>query len=292
MSFIFRIETPISSNPARSPHGRLIARIAACSLSLAVVSCTLLAGRQRVRDGLLYVPGNAAYDAYFRSVHAIQIAAPHWDEARKTARKSLCDELKASCDAPDSTLAQLTHERMVEIAQVTGPLSLELASDDARMVTVNGARGIPQSARSLFRSVELTARSELDRGRQMRMTTSKVDELVRTGRDYEERAPKDFSNSNVGKASEVRSELTASIDLLTPYSVATRAHAQGAEDFVLDLKRAIASASSLALPGAPSPAAFGTKGHGTPSKPSSATEEAPQKPAPKKPAPAEEVFNP
>ncbi len=286
------------------------AAVALLAFAMLTPAC-LLGGRSRVRDGQLYAPGTPTYDAYFREVHGVQAASPKWSDERKTARKPLCDELKTSCDAPDATLAQLTHERMSEVARQSGPLSLELVGDDARMVAANGAKGIPASARSLFHAVEITAKGELDRGRRMRATSLKVDQLVRQGHDYEERVDRDFTQKNAGKASEVKNELAASVDVLTPHAATTRAYAQGAEDFVLDLKRAIVTASATPVaPASSAPAGAGAapKGRGTVAPPSPPTlpsisakptpatdgDAASAKPAAKKPAaaPAEEVFNP
>ncbi len=293
------------------------AAVVVATLALGLAAC--LGGRSRVREGQLYTAGTPSYDTYFREVHGLQAEAPKWGGARTASRKPLCDELKTPCDGPDATLAQLTHERMVEVARVAGPLSLELVGDDARMVATGGAKSVPSSARTLFRAVEITAKSELDRGRRMRATSLRVDQLVRAGRAYDERVGRDFSQKNVGKASEVRTELAASIDVLVPYSGATRAYAQGAEDFVLDLKRAIVTAS--AMPAAPTVGGPGPSKLRAPTTPVTAptppslpsitpsstpvasskaaapvveTDATSAKPAPKKPAAAqaEEVFNP
>lgn len=210
-----RLPLPSSVACARLRSVSLAVSLAA-SAPLGAVGCAAFASGPHTRDGALYASGNGAYDAYFREVHGYRGARQRWTEARDRARGPLAGELHSSTDAADATLAQLTHE---------------------------GAGAASEVRDAVLVAVESTSQAELERARQLRKEADQVSTLLRTGRELELHVKEAFAAEGGSKPREVQEELRASYDVLVGLSAFAEGQAKGAEDFVLDLQRAVAAAT-------------------------------------------------
>jgi len=225
--------------PRNIPRSR-VPFTAVLSFASLMCACNLLGGPSKVKAGELFESGETRYDAYFKEVHELQVAAVGWPDERKTACRALVDTLKLSPDAADVSIVQATHERVNQVARDVGPIKLEVTSDDAHL-TAGNAESVDDSTRELFRSIEICAHAVSQRAKNLRVVPPKVDELHKAGRDLEPHVREDFSRRGGRVGSDVQAELTASYSVLDGISREARNGARGAEDFVADLQRAIVS---------------------------------------------------
>ncbi len=266
-----------------------------------IAGCALFNPPSKVKSGQLFETGQGPYDDYFNKVHALQMQASNWPDAKKAARRNLIDELKVATDAPDVTIAQATHERMIAIAHEVGSTRLELRDDDAKLVLASESRA-DASARQFTKALMGFIEAELKRKKEMHDIPSKCDELAKAGRELEPRVKTDFVRNGGSAMADVHDELQASLEVLDQISSTARQGSREAEDFVADMQRAIMADSSEPLPGASATAVAATS-----SKPPSVATSKPKpppatvtasdtpKPKPPKPKPAgggDEVFNP
>jgi hypothetical protein len=204
-----------------------------------LVCCNLFSNTpSKVRSGQLYEPGAPEYDAYFKELHLLQVAAAGWDDDKKTSRRPLVDALKFEGDPADVSITQATHERMVAIAHVVGTTRLDVKNDEPHVVAANESR-LDAQAKDLFHAVEQVVKSELDRAKALRQVPTKVDVLTKTGRELQPRVQTDFQRRGGDVANEVKQEIDASLEVLGTISTGSRSTAREAEDFVADLQRAI-----------------------------------------------------
>lgn len=264
----------------------------ACVAALAA-ACSILSGPSRVREGALYRSGEARYDAYFKDVHDVQLAASGFTDEKKASRKPLVDALELTQDAADSTIAQLVHEKVEAAQSSLGTVELKVIGDDAKLVTGTGSRG---SIDAIATALETTTKSELQRAHKLKDLPPKVDALLKTGHDLEPHVKEDFAKVGGQKPFEVKAELAASFDVLGAIDANAKREVRSAEAFVADLQRAVAiGASTVSTPsasdaGAPAPKSTAPPRPATP-KP------APPKPppvatAPPKPPPANDTPPP
>jgi len=274
------------------------------ALFLLVAGCALFNPPSKVKAGQLFEPGQAPYDDYFNKVHALQLQAANWPDAKNAARRNLIDELKIATDAPEVTIAQATHERMVAIAHVVGSTRLELREDEAKLVLANESRA-DGSIKDFTKALMGTIEGELKRKKEMHDVPPKCDELAKTGRELEPRVKADFARNGGTAMADVHDELQASFEVLDQISTTARLGSRQTEDFVQDMQRAVAADPSEPLPGtgAASTTPTATKPPATTSKPKpppapQATSAEPKpkppttKPKPKPQGGGDEVFNP
>ena len=258
----------------------------------------------KVAQGQLYLSGEARFDAYFRDVHALQVAVAHWSDDKKLARRPLIGVLALTPDAADVTIVQATHEKMIAFSRDGGGTKLDVTPDDARVMVLPGTKGDA----TFFRGLEETVRTEIDRDRKLQQLVPKIDELAKAGRALEPHVGETFTTRGPGKTTEVRGELSASLDTLQTFTQRARQSSRESEDFITDLQRGalISTDPGPARRDAKPPTAVAAK---APAKPAGAMSSKPAAPAtakkpdetpaaapPPKPAakPAEtgEVFNP
>ncbi|WP_394823748.1 hypothetical protein [Pendulispora albinea] len=212
----------------------------ACFLtgSAGMAGCNLLGGPSKVKAGELVETGEARYDAYFKEVHDLQVAATGWNDDRKAACRGLVDALKLNPDAADVSIVQATHERVNLVARDVGPIRLEVTSDDAHL-TAGNAESVDDTTRELFRAIEICAHAESQRAKNLRVIPPKVDGLNKAGRELEPHIREDFGRRGGRVGMDVQQEMLASYSALDGISREARNGARGAEDFVADLQRAI-----------------------------------------------------
>lgn len=267
-----------------------------------VTACALFNPPSKVKSGQLFETGQPPYDDYFTKVHGLQLQASNWPDAKKAARRNLIDELKIATDAPEVTIAQATHERMVAIAHVVGSTRLELRDDDAKLVLAKESNA-DSSAKQFTKALMATIDAEIKRKKEMRDIPPKCDELAKAGRELEPRVKTDFVKNGGTAIADVHDELQASFEVLDQISTTARLGSRETEDFVADLQRAVAADSSEPLPGASATAvAAATAKPAATSKPKPPPVAAntSEQPKPKPPAPkpkpqgggGDEVFNP
>ncbi len=260
------------------------ARASALPLLAMLVGCSILSGSSKVKSGELYETGEARYDAYFKDVHDLQVAAVGWDDERKAACRPLVDVLRLSPDAADVSVVQETHERVKAVARDVGPVKLDISGDEVILSAGNPAK-VDEPTRELFKSVELCAHAEVTRGRELHAVPPKVDVLVKSGRELEPHVREDFAKRGGRIPAEVQEEISASYEVLGDVSRRAREGAREAEDFVADLGRAVLS-EAPAEETKPDPKAA----KGKPAKPAASTP--PPPPAAKPPAPPESKPEP
>jgi len=270
--------------------------------ALFIASCNLFESGTHVREGQLYQPGLANYDAYFKEVHDLQLATASWPDQKSAARRPLVDLLKLSLDAADVTIAQATHERMIGAAHAAGATHLDLKGDEAKVIAAGGDARIDTATKDFFRAIEGTVKAELARRKALRDIPPRIDDLSKVGRELEPKVRDDFAKHGGSLTSDVKAELDASYEVLNTLSANARNEAREAEDFVSVLERAISAEPSEPLP--KEPGAVGTTPPPKP-KPTGAPPPATAKPPPppttatKPPPPkptggggGDEVFNP
>ncbi|MEO8878265.1 MAG: hypothetical protein ABI461_21910 [Polyangiaceae bacterium] len=265
-----------------------------------------------MKNGELVETGEARYDAYFKDVHDMQVTSVGWSDERQAACRPLVDELRLPPDAVGVSIVQETHERVKAISHDIGPTKLEVTGDEAHVVADNPQK-VDETTRSLFKLVETCAHTELARSHAFKEVPTRVDAVVKTGRELEPHIRDDFAKHGGRVAGDVQGEMTASYDALSDISKNARAGAREAEDFVADLQRAVGSS----LPAPPKDDAEevvpkGKKKKGEKSdksdksdkndkaseKPAATADKPPPppadkpKPKPKPPPPASEEFNP
>lgn len=218
------------------------------AMSALLVFCNLFGNTpSKVRSGQLYEPGAPDYDAYFKELHLLQVAAAGWDDDKKASRRPLVDALKIDGDSADVSISQATHERLVGIAHLVGATHLEVKNDEPHVVAANDSRVDPPT-RELFRAIEQVTKSELERAKAMRQIPPKIDALTKTGRELQPRVQPDFARRGGDVATEVRQELDASLEVMSTISTSSRSSARAAEDFVADLQRAVQADPTEPLP--------------------------------------------
>jgi hypothetical protein len=203
---------------------------------LTIAFCLIVAcgATTRVGRGQLYAPGEGKYDAFFRHIHELQLAAASWPDDKKNARKALINALQIAPDASDGTLARTIQDR----AHATGGgMKLEVNGENAT-VQLTGGHGD-----ATFKAAEDTARAEIDRVRRLRALEPKLEELGRQADALSEGAEDAFRSDD--KQREVRNELSDVHDVLRQLAVAAKRQARDGEDFVADLQRAISGESTL-----------------------------------------------
>ena len=266
-----------------------------------VASCALFEPQSKVKSGQLFQTGQAQYDDYFNKVHQLQLEAASWADDKKASRRALIDALKIATDSVDVTILEATHEKLVSIAHVTGPTRLDLRDDDGKIVLASEARA-DQSMRDFVKALQSTVDAEIKRKRALRDVPSRVDELVKIGRDLEPRVKGDFFRQGGTAMADVHDEITASYDVLDEISKNARLDRRETEDFISDLGRAVAaepaeygrSAGEAVASGKP-PAYVAPKPRpqATTTTTTVATSQPKPKPPPKPPSGGgDEVFNP
>jgi len=295
----------------KAPMKRRALTMTACALA---AGCSLLGGPSKVRSGELFETGEQKYDAYFKDVHELQIAAVGWADEQKASCRPLVDALKLQPDAADVSIVQATHERVATIARDVGPTKLETANDDVHLTATNAAK-VDEVTRELFKAIETCAHAQMARAKGMREVPTRVDDLSKTGRALEPHVREDFAKRGGRAAMDVQQELTASYEVLGDVSKSSRNGAREAEDFVATLQRAVDSDAPAAEPardaGEPKlpPAKVGKSKPSAkppaepraaadppprpkpPAEPETRSDPDPPKPKPK-PKPADEPFNP
>jgi hypothetical protein len=269
---------------------------------LVVAGCALFDPPSKVKSGQLFEPGQAPYDDYFSKVHALQLEAANWPDAKRAARRNLIDELKLATDAPEVTIAQATHERMVAIAHSVGWTRLDLRDDEVWLVLANESRA-DDAVKGFVKTLTETLRAEVKRQKEMRDVPPKCDDLTKAGRELEPRVKVDFAKNGGTAMADVHDELQASFEVLDQISNTARLGSRETEDFVSDLQRAISASAREPLPvGTVSGGSDHSKPASTAAPPPPADTGAPPKPkhTPKprpkpKPKPqggGDEVFSP
>ena len=213
---------------------RLLVVVGALAMG-APLGCEIPQGK--VGQGQLYLSGEARYDAYFRDVHNIQVWAAEWPDDRKATRRPLLSILDLTPDAADVTIIQATHEKMSNLSRDGGGTKLDTFVEDAK-VTVTGSA---HSDQGLFRAIEETASGELQRAKKLNMMLPKMDELAKVGRSLEPHVSETFQKQTPGKVTEVRQELSASLNVLGTINSGARRAMRECDDFVSDLQRAVAT---------------------------------------------------
>ena len=212
-------------------------RVGFACIAVLAAACSLLTGPSRVREGALYRTGETQYDAYFKEVHDVQVAASTWNDDKKAARKPIVDALQLTADTSDSTIAQLVHEQVEAAQSSLGTAELKVTGDDVKLVSGTGSRG---SIDTLATALEATAKGEIDRAKKMKSLPPRIETLLKTGHDLEPHAKEDFAKVGGQKPFEVKAELTASFDVLGAIATNAKREVRSAESFVADLQRAVA----------------------------------------------------
>jgi hypothetical protein len=268
---------------------------ALASLASLIAACQPY-GSSRVASGQLYTAGAPAYDSYFHDVHQQQVDAAMWADDRRSAHKALVSALSLTSDAPDVTLVQGAHDAASKAAKQPGSVRLDIDGTSVHVVASGGA----SDGGALFRAIEDTAHSELERARKLHALEPKLEALEKQGGDLNTRAPDDFKTRGQMKQKEVQSELSSSVQVLGDLKSRANAEARMSEDFVADLERALETASEGHAKHAPKPKKDKGDDDAKPKpKPAVASEPKPAaepKPAEPKPTPKPpetgEVFTP
>lgn len=209
-------------------------------MTMFAVACSFFMPQSHVRDGALYLPGDAKYDAYFNDVHAVQAESATFADDLRAGRRPLVEALKLTMDSPESAIVQGAHERMLAaVTALGGGAKLDVVGFEAHIVTANGTRGDADTDR-LLGALESDARAELDRAKRMAAIQPKSDLALQTGHTLEPTVRDDFLKVNAEKAAEVRRELIASFDVLANVSADAKRGAREAQTFVEDIQRAVA----------------------------------------------------
>ena len=218
------------------------------ALMALLVCCNLFGNTpSKVRSGQLYEPGTPEYDAYFKELHLLQVAAAGWDDDKRTSRRPLVDALKIEGDPADVSITQAAHERMVSIAHTVGATRLDVKNDEPQVVAAMEAR-VDGPTKDLFHAVELVVKTELDRAKTLRQVPPKVDALNKTGRELLPRVQPDFQRRGGDVATEAEAHVAAREETLSSVATSSRSSAREAEDFVADLQRAIQADPTEQLP--------------------------------------------
>ena len=215
---------------------RVLASVALLGALAGTVGCELPSGR--VAQGQLYLSGEARFDAYFRDVHQLQIFVAGWGDERKHSRHPLIGALSLTPDAGDVTILQTMHDRLASFSREGGGTKLEVTADDARMMVLPGTKGDP----SFYRAVEETVRLEIERDRRFQQLVPRVEELAKTGRALEPHVQPTFEHKAPGKVSEVKAELSASLEALQDVTLKARHASRASEDFIAEIQRSAAVA--------------------------------------------------
>ncbi len=259
----------------------------------------------KVAQGQLYLSGEARFDAYFRDVHALQVTAAGWVDEKKRTRRPLLGVLSLTPDAGDVTIVQATHDRLVSYTAEGGGTKLQVTPDEARVMVLPGTKGDP----TFFRALEDTVRFEIDRDRKLAQALSQIEQLTKVGRSLEPHVHETFLHGTPGKVTEVKGELSSSLDVLAALVGKARSTSRESEDFIADLqrgasvavdppvKREIRPATTVALkPAIPARASVAASKPVAAKKPDDGVSAAPAPaaapPKPAKPADTGEVFNP
>ena len=259
-------------------------RIAGTAFAIVLAGCSLFQPTSRVREGDLYRSGVATYDFFFSQVHDLQQLVPKWSDDARAAKKALVDELNVQDTTPESTLAQLAHEKVESKASSIGVTKLEVTGDDAKVTTARS--GADTETAHFLQALESMTKSELAFAKRMRGMGPKVEALARTGHDLEARVPEDFGKYSEMKANEVKGELAAAFEVLDKISASATRTARDAEFLIADLQRAVAATGigfraghrrrlvcalglGLGLGAERSKAATGRRGHASPRRSSS-----------------------
>ncbi len=250
-----------------------VKRIGIAWVAALAAACSLLSGPSRVREGGLYRTGEAQYDAYFKEVHDVQVAASTWSDDKKAARKPIVDALQLTTDSSDSTIAQLCHEQIEAAQSSLGTAELKVAGDDVKFVSGTGSRG---SIDGLATALEATAKGEIDRAKKLKTLPPRIEALLKTGHDLEPHAKEDFVKVGGQKPFEVKAELNASFDVLGAIATNAKREVRSAESFVADLQRAVALGPNAQL----AIAAADAGAPATPPKPTATPRPATPKPPP------------
>jgi hypothetical protein len=193
-----------------------------------------------VKNGELVETGDARYDGYFKDVHDMQVTAVGWSDERQAACRPLVDELRLAPDAAGVSIVQETHERVKEVSHEVGATKLEVTGDEAHITAANPDK-VDETTRNLFKMIETCAHTELARSHAFKEVPTRVDAVVKNGRELEPHIRDDFAKHGGRVAEDVQAEMTASYDALSDISKNARGGAREAEDFVADLQRAVGS---------------------------------------------------
>ncbi|HEY1959480.1 MAG TPA: hypothetical protein VGH28_27905 [Polyangiaceae bacterium] len=201
-------------------------------------SCALFEPQSKIRAGEAFTTGQAQYDDYFGKVHTLQLAAASWADQKKATRRNLIDALKIATDAPDVTIVEATHERMVAAAHIVGSTHLELREDEGKLVVAAEGRA-DGPTQDFLKAVRATIDGEMKRKRDMQDVPQKCDDLAKAGRDLEPHVKDDFFRQGGTMMADVHDEIEASFDVLGQLSKTARIEKRETEDFVADLARAV-----------------------------------------------------
>ncbi len=205
-----------------------------------LASCTFFGTPSRVKNGELVETGDARYDGYFKDVHDMQVTAVGWSDERQAACRPLVDELRLAPESAGVSIVQETHERVKEVSHEVGATKLEVTGDEAH-ITATNADKVDETTRNLFKMIETCAHTELARSHAFKDVPTRVDAVVKNGRELEPHIRDDFAKHGGRVAEDVQSEMTASYEALSDISKNARGGAREAEDFVADLQRAVGS---------------------------------------------------
>ena len=255
------------------------------AMSMALGGCDLGRPPTKVARGELYHSGDGRYDAYFAHVHREQVAAAHWADESRAARKPIIVELHLRPGARASVI-------------------LRAARDEYEKKQGDGA---------LKTAIEQTASAETERARHLTVQAAKLDEMQKRGEELKREAAEDKKNAGVDKADkkkaakrdEVIREMAAALDAVETMANDARKGAKEAEELATQLQ-AILPPREEAPPAPhdkhgkkkPDPSAK-KPGPRPPKRPANGERPPPSKgnkpDKPAKPAPAhnqDEVFNP
>jgi hypothetical protein len=163
-----------------------------------------------VRAGELYAPGQDRYDDYFAAVHSQQATAAQWDGDREAAHRALVAALKLHADATDAAIGQAAH------AKVSPSRAVQVAIDQS-------------------------VRADTERAKGLDAIVSKIEELVKSGRELEGHVREDFGKPGTGQSgpspADVKMELQASYEVLSGIRDRAKREAKAAEDFIATLQQ-------------------------------------------------------
>lgn len=214
---------------------------------LVLGGCNLLGGPSKVKAGELFETGDARYDAYFKEVHELQVAAAGWGDERRSSCQSLIDNLKLPPDAEALSVVRETSDRIASASREVGPTKLEITGEDVHLTAANASR-VDELTRELFKSIEICAHTENQRVKALRGIPARAEELTKTGHQLEPQIRETFAKRGGRAGLDVQSELGISFDILETIGQEARASARSSEDFVANLQRAVGTDGTGSAP--------------------------------------------
>jgi hypothetical protein len=214
------------------------ATFVAAFTAVACLGCNLLGAPSKIKAGERFETGEAKYDAYFKEVHDLQVAAASWSDDRKNACRDLFDDLKLTADVETISVVSATHDRVVAVSKDVGPTKLEITGDDVHLTAGNAGK-VDESTRELFKAIEVCAHAEAQRAKALHVIPPKVEELTKTGHELEPHVREDFAKRGGHAGLDVQSELGISYGVLETIGRDAKNFARSSDDFVTNLQRAV-----------------------------------------------------